>query len=75
MARLVKLTEAPKHFPLDVTVKTLRNWRARGLYLELFLKIGGTIYVDLDEADKIVEKERAKNTAKKAALDTSRYQL
>ena len=75
MARLVKLTDAPKHFPIPVTVKTLRNWRARGLYPELFVKIGGTIYVDLDVADRIVEAAKAKSIKDAEALDTSKYLL
>ena len=60
---LVHITKAPDHFPFDVSVKTLRNWRARGQYPMLFVKFGGKIYVDVREIENCIQAEKERTLA------------
>ena len=46
--RFVKLRHAPRYFPFRTTERSLRNYRSRGYYPQIFVKIGSSIYVDLE---------------------------
>ena len=46
--------------------KTFRNWRYKGLYPQIFVKLGGKVFVDLNELKNIMDEQQAK--AKKVAL-------
>jgi hypothetical protein len=63
MKYLVHINNAPEHFPFEVSVKTLRNWRARGQYPELFVKFGGKVYVDTREIEGCIQAEKRKTVA------------
>lgn len=58
--RLVALTQAPAVLPFTVTVRALRNMRARGVWPDMFITIGGKVFIDLDAVEFRLEKERAK---------------
>ena len=49
-----------------VAEKTLRNWRYKGVYPQIFVKLGGKVFVDLEELAKIVAVQQKK--AKRLAL-------
>ena len=40
--------------------KTLRNWRSCGKYPQIFVKIGGRVFVDLKELQDLIEAQKAK---------------
>jgi len=42
----------------DIAVKTFRNWRSRGVYPQIFVKLGGCLRVDLSEFVKVIEKQK-----------------
>lgn len=65
---LVRITEANEH--IDFSVKTLRNWRCSGKYPQLFRKVGGKVFIDLEEFDKIIEQDKQNtiNNAKRLGL-------
>jgi hypothetical protein len=56
--QLVPIKEAPNHIPY--AEKTLRNWRNQGNYPQLFVKFGGKVFVDLKEAEKMLEEQKLK---------------
>ena len=45
---------------IRIAEKTLRNWRYKGLYPQIFVKLGGKVFVDLDELQKIKESQQEK---------------
>jgi len=49
-----------------IAEKTLRNWRCQGRYPQLFVKIGGKVFIDLGEFKNIVQEQKRK--AAEAAL-------
>ena len=53
---LIPIGKAPEKIP--IAVKTLRNWRSQGLYPQIFVKIGGKVFVDLGEFEMIIQKEK-----------------
>jgi hypothetical protein len=61
---MIPLTQVPTKIP--IAVKTLRNWRSKGTHAQIFVKLGGKVFVDLDELAKIITRQQEK--AKKAAL-------
>ena len=61
---LIPLTQLPTKIP--IAEKTLRNWRSKGTNAQIFVKLGGKVFVDLDELAKIKTAQQEK--AKKAAL-------
>ena len=69
LENLIPISEAPSK--ISIAEKTLRNWRARGIYPRLFIKLGGKVFVDLGEFVRIVkeQKERATNEAKRLGLE------
>ena len=66
---LVPISEAPAH--MNIAEKTLRNWRSQGIYSQIFVKIGGRVFINLAEYALIVQKEidKAKTQAKRYDLD------
>jgi len=61
---LIPIARAPEKIP--IAEKTLRNWRCQGIYPQIFVKLGGKVFVDLSEFEKIIQRQ------KEAALDQSR---
>lgn len=61
---IIPITDVPNKIP--IAEKTLRNWRYKGIYPQIFLKLGGKVFVDLDELAKIVAAQQKK--AKRLAL-------
>jgi len=59
MSRLVRLSKANEN-ELIFKVPTYYSWKHRNRYPELFVKVGRTLFVDLDELDKLFEKGRQK---------------
>ncbi len=55
LIRLSKVDEVPG-FPLRAS--TLYCWRTRRKHLQLFVRIGGAVFVDLQELDKVIETGR-----------------
>ena len=69
LKNLVPISEAPTK--ISIAEKTLRNWRAKGMYGWLFIKLGGKVFVDLGELARIVEgqKEKARTEAMRLGLE------
>lgn len=69
LENLVPIAEAPSK--ISIAEKTLRNWRASGIYPQLFIKLGGKVFVDLGEFVRIVktQKEQATNEARRLGLE------
>jgi len=55
--RLVRLSKADF---LPLKRSTLYKWKHIGKYPELFVKLGGAVFVDLDYLEKIIETGRGK---------------
>jgi hypothetical protein len=66
---LIPLKDAPKVIPY--AEKTLRNWRYQGIYPQIFMKLGGKVFVDLDALSNIITEQQKK--AKKLALRQDSY--
>lgn len=66
---IMPIADVPKKIP--IAEKTLRNWRYQGKYPQLFLKLGGKVFVDLDELAKLIAEQQKK--AKKMALRHDLY--
>ena len=60
---MIPLTQVPTKIP--IAEKTLRNWRYNGKYPQIFIKLGGKVFVDLDELAKIktAQQEKARRVA------------
>jgi len=71
MDNLVSVPDAARLISNKISAKTIRNWRAKGLFPCLFVKIGGKLFVDMAELDKVIarEKERAQVEADRYGLD------
>ena len=69
LENLIPISEAPTK--ISIAEKTLRNWRASGIYPKLFIKLGGKVFVDLGEFVRIVQaqKEKATNEARRLGLE------
>ena len=66
---VVPINEVSEHIALSE--KTLRNWRCQGRYPQIFIKLGGKVFVDLKELAEIIEtqKQRTKTQAQRLGLD------
>ncbi len=62
------INEVSEHIALSE--KTLRNWRCQGRYPEIFVKLGGKVFVDLKELAGIIEyqQERTKTQSRRLGL-------
>ncbi len=58
---IIHISEAPQK--IKIAEKTLRNWRSQGIYPQLFIKIGGKVFVDLDEFRNIIKAQKEKTIA------------
>jgi hypothetical protein len=69
LKNLVPISEAPTK--ISIAEKTLRNWRAKGMYGRMFIKLGGKVFVDLSEFARIVEiqKEKASKESRRLGFD------
>jgi len=67
MDKIVHISEAPKK--IDFSEKTLRNWRSIGLYPQLFIKIGGKVFIDLGEYENIIRAQKKKAIADAKCLE------
>lgn len=69
LENIIPIAEAPGK--ISIAEKTLRNWRSQGLYPQLFIKLGGKVFVDLSELAKIVtlQKEEAVEKMKRLGLE------
>ena len=61
---IITLSDVPKQIP--IAEKTIRNWRYNGKYPQIFIKLGGKVFVDLKELAAIITKQQEK--AKRLAL-------
>jgi len=61
---IIPIADVPDVIP--IAEKTLRNWRYNGRYPQIFIKLGGKVFVDLKELATIITKQQEK--AKKLAL-------
>ncbi|GAB6886976.1 hypothetical protein JCM13304A_04740 [Desulfothermus okinawensis JCM 13304] len=57
--RYVRISQLPKDFPIKPG--TLYIWRHTGRYPQLFSKIGGALFIDLQEWEKMVEERKGRN--------------
>ncbi|QTA78827.1 Uncharacterized protein dnl_10670 [Desulfonema limicola] len=69
LENIIPISEAPGK--ISIAEKTLRNWRSQGIYPQLFIKLGGKVFVDLGELAKIVtlQKEEAVEKMKRLGLE------
>lgn len=58
LENLVPISKASKE--TFIAEKTLRNWRCQGRYPQLFVKIGGKVFIDLGEFKNIVQEQKKK---------------
>ena len=60
MSKLIRVSKAKEH---DVPVKrsTLYKWKHQKRYPEIFIKIGGFLFVDLDALEQLFESGRQRH--------------
>jgi len=65
---LVHISEAPAI--IGVAEKTLRNWRTKRLYPQIFVKLGGKVFINLEELENVVTRqvEKSVHEAKRLGL-------
>ena len=65
---VVPLKDVPKR--ICIAEKTLRNWRCKGVHAHIFVKLGGKVFVNLDELNQIVADQvsEAKKQARRLGL-------
>jgi hypothetical protein len=56
---LVPISKAPEL--IQIAEKTLRNWRSNGLYPEIFVKLGGKLFIDTAELAEIINTQKKRN--------------
>ena len=66
---VVPINEVSEHIALSE--KTLRNWRCQGRYPEIFIKLGGKVFVDLKELAEIIESQQARTKTQSRRLGLS----
>ena len=62
MPRLLRLSRADEH-ELPFAKQTFYRWHHLHRYPELFVKMGRTLFVDMDELDRILDRGRQKYKA------------
>ena len=63
---IIPIAKAPEK--LSIAEKTLRNWRSQGLYPQIFVKLGGKVFIDLGEFAKIIQAQKEKAIARAKRL-------
>lgn len=53
-----------------IAVKTFRNWRSRGAYSEIFVKLGGSLRVDLEKLVSIIDEDAERTANNEKRLQT-----
>ena len=64
MSRMVRLSKANEN-ELVFKVPTYYSWKHRNKHPELFVQVGRTLFVDLDQLDQLFEKSRLKKAIRK----------
>ena len=64
--KIVPISEVPKY--IAIAEKTLRNWRAQGIYPNIYIKLGGKVFVDLEELKRIIDVQKEENQRKARRL-------
>ena len=54
---------------IHIAEKTLRNWRTKGIYPQIFIKLGGKLFIDLEELSGIIIRQREKAIADAKRLE------
>ena len=67
LERLLPISEAADK--IHIAEKTLRNWRTKGVYPQIFIKLGGKLFIDLEELSGIIIRQREKAIADAKRLD------
>jgi hypothetical protein len=60
MPNLIRVSKAKEH-DLPVKSSTLYKWKHKKKYPEIFIKVGGFLFVDLDALEQLFESGRQKN--------------
>ena len=60
---LVRLSKA-RSLPLKTS--TLRKWKSMGKYPQIFIKLGGAVFIDLDALEEVIESCRLKGEGNSA---------
>jgi len=56
---ICRISELPKKYPdFPFSRSTLYKWKHTGRYPEIFIKISGTVLVDLDRFETLLEEKR-----------------
>lgn len=66
LENIIPIAKAPEK--LSIAEKTLRNWRSQGLYPQIFVKIGGKVFIDLGEFANIIVSQKEKSNVKARRL-------
>ena len=67
LERLLPIAEAAEK--IHIAEKTLRNWRTKGIYPQIFIKLGGKLFIDLEELSVIIIRQREQAIADAKRLD------
>ena len=67
LERLLPISEAADK--IHIAEKTLRNWRKKGFYPQIFIKLGGKLFIDLEDLSGIILRQREKAIADAKRLD------
>lgn len=60
MRRLLRVSRIPEDGTFPFAKATMFKWHHLGKFPELFVKISGALFIDLDELDRIVEAGKGK---------------
>jgi hypothetical protein len=71
MKNLVRISKS-KAKELPLSASCLYKWRHMGKYPELFVKIGGAVFVDLDAFDRVIEAGRQRAVHRKPSAEAVR---
>jgi hypothetical protein len=63
---LIPISSAPEK--VHIAEKTLRNWRCQGIYPQIFVKLGGKVFVDISEFEKIIQRQKDEAVEKSRRL-------
>ena len=69
LENLVPISDAPEK--VHIAEKTLRNWRCQGFYPQIFVKLGGKVFVDISEIEQIIKRQKkvARDQLRRLGLD------
>lgn len=65
--KIMPISDAAKK--IHIAEKTLRNWRTKGIYPQIFIKLGGKLFIDLEELSGIIHRQKEKAIADAKRLD------